>query len=155
MSYSYEKLRETSYVSEATRKSMSHNRSSGTAPEEKVRKALWKAGVRGYRKNARKLPGKPDIVFGRAKLAVFIHGCYWHQCPQCTNKRIPKTNSLYWETKFKINAERDARNEEALKSRGYSVLVVWECEVKASVEAVVERIRDALSRTGNTPERPT
>jgi len=155
LNYSYEKLRETSVVSEAVRKSMAHNRSTGTAPEEKVRKALWHAGIRGYRKNAKKLPGKPDIFFGKAKLAVFVHGCYWHQCPHCTNKRIPKTNALYWETKFRLNVERDARNEEALISKGYGVLVVWECEVKASVEGVVERIRAALNRTGKALEPPT
>lgn len=155
MNYSYEKLRETSVVSEAIHKSMSHNKSTGSVPEEKVRKALWKAGIRGYRKNAKKLPGKPDIVFGKAKLAVFIHGCYWHQCPTCTNKRIPKTNSLYWETKFRVNVERDQRNEEALVAKGYKVLIIWECEVKASLEDAVTRITSALSGTRNTPEQPT
>jgi len=125
------KLRETLFVAEATRRSMQGNRSVGTQPEETLRKALWAAGIRGYRKNVKGLPGKPDIVFPRLKLAVFVHGCYWHQCPICTRNRAPKTNAAYWQAKFAANQERDERNAEGLRGLGYQVLVVWECQVKS------------------------
>lgn len=133
-------LRETMVVAEGTRRSMPGNQGTETQPEVKLRKALWQAGFRGYRKNVAKLPGKPDVVFGRAKLAVFIHGCYWHQCPHCQRNQTPKTNALYWQTKFEANVARDARNEATLRGMCYRVLVVWECEVKADLTSVVERI---------------
>ncbi len=141
--YSFEKLRETLVVREGTRRSMQGNRGTGTSPEVRLRKALWAAGLRGYRKNVRKLPGKPDVVFGRAKVAVFVHGCYWHQCPRCTRNRAPKTNALYWQAKFAANVERDARNEAALRDLGYRVVVVWECEL-GDMEEVVGRVRATL-----------
>ena len=137
-------LRETWVVREATAKTMRANRSTDTKPELALRKALWAAGLRGYRKNVRKLPGTPDVVFGRARLAVFVHGCYWHQCPRCTRNRVPKTNAAYWEAKFSANAARDARQEAALVEAGWRVLVLWECELKA-IETAVERVRDALT----------
>ena len=129
--YAYTKLRETLIVAESTRRSMQGNRATGTQPEETLRKALWAAGVRGYRKNVKSLPGKPDIVFSKLKLAIFVHGCYWHQCPICTRNRAPKTNAAYWQAKFHANQDRDERNQTQLLEMGYRVLVVWECQVKA------------------------
>ena len=130
---------------EATAKTMRANRGTDTKPELALRKALWAAGLRGYRKNVRKLPGKPDVVFGRARLAVFVHGCYWHQCPRCTRNRKPKTNAAYWEAKFAENAARDARQQAALAEAGWQVLVVWECELKADVGGAVERVKTLLN----------
>ncbi len=138
--YAYNKLRETMIVAESTRRSMQGNRGVGTGPEEAFRHALWQAGLRGYRKNVKGLPGKPDVVFGKAKLAIFVHGCYWHQCPHCQRNRTPKTNAAYWSAKFEANQERDGRNVAALEELGYRVLVVWECEVKQGLETVVERV---------------
>jgi DNA mismatch endonuclease (patch repair protein) len=144
--YSYVKLRETDFVAEATRKSMRGNRSYDTKPELRFRSALWAAGLRGYRKNVRKLPGKPDVVYGRAKLAIFVHGCFWHQCPHCARNRAPKANAAYWSAKFLANAERDARNVAALEALGYRVHVVWECRLKDALK-VVEEVAALLGRT--------
>lgn len=144
--YSYVKLRETDFVAEATRRSMRGNRGYDTKPELRVRSALWAAGLRGYRKNVRKLPGKPDMVYGRAKLAIFVHGCFWHQCPHCARNRVPKANAAYWAAKFLANAERDARNVAALEAKGYRVHVVWECRLKDTLK-VVEEIAALLGRT--------
>lgn len=132
-------------VKEATAKSMRANRGKDTKPEWTLRRALWAAGLRGYRKNVAMLAGKPDVAFGPAKLAIFVHGCYWHQCPHCTRNRKPATNAAYWEAKFAGNAARDARNQAALEAQGWRVTIVWECELK-DVDAVVERIRLALSQ---------
>lgn len=137
-SYAYEKLRDTTVVAEATRVSMQGNRASETFPEVRLRRALWGAGARGYRKNVRKLPGAPDIVFTRQKLAIFVQGCFWHSCPRCLADRIPKTNSVYWETKLNRNKERDSLNQARLKESGWNVLVLWECELKG------ERLADAV-----------
>ena len=127
---------------------MRANRSKDTKPELTLRRALWAAGLRGYRKNVRKLPGTPDVVFGRARLAILVHGCYWHSCPTCGHQRVPKTNAAYWEAKFAGNRERDARNLAALEGLGYRVLVVWECEMKMDgVKEVVARVA-ALLRIG-------
>src|SRR5687767_15564066 len=88
--YGIRNLRETMVVAESTRRSMQGNRSEGTKPELAFRKALWQAGLRGYRKNSKKLPGSPDVVFGKSKLAVFVHRCFWHGCPHCQRNRSPK-----------------------------------------------------------------
>lgn len=131
-------------VREATRKTMRANRSKDTKPELLLRKALWAAGLRGYRKHRRGLPGTPDLVYGPSRLAVFVYGCYWHRCSICTRNRLPKTNALYWSTKFAQNAERDARQQAALAAAGWRVLVLWECELRDPA-AAVERVRAALA----------
>lgn len=143
-------MAEPHVVAEATRKSMRANRGTETQPERRLRKALWQAGMRGYRKNVRTLPGKPDIVFGRRRLAVLVHGCYWHQCPHCTRNRTPKKNTDFWAAKFAANAERDMRNRAALEGLGYRVHVVWECQLK-DVDPVVAEIRGLLNPAGEAP----
>lgn len=140
--YGIQKLRDTMVVAEATAKSMRANRGKDTGPERALRQALWTAGLRGYRKNVKTLPGKPDIVFGKSKLAIFVHGCYWHQCPHCKRNLKPSLNGGYWNAKFEQNQARDARNQAALEAMGYRVLVVWECELKR-IEEVVQRISEA------------
>ena len=122
---------------------MRANRAKDTGPELRLRRALWAAGLRGYRKNVRGLPGTPDVVYGRARLAVFVHGCYWHQCPRCARNRTPKTNALYWRAKFAANAERDARHLGDLDGMGWRTLVIWECELK-DLPSAVARVREAL-----------
>ncbi|GEM_PF-1171314 len=144
--YGILKLRETWVVEEATAKTMRANRGQDTKPELALRRALWAAGLRGYRKNRKGLPGRPDVAFGKAKLAVFVHGCYWHQCPRCTRNRSPKTNAAYWQAKFDGNAARDARNLAALHDAGWRTLVVWECELKKDVATVLERVRDEIGK---------
>jgi DNA mismatch endonuclease (patch repair protein) len=134
-------------TSEGTRRAMRGNVSRDTSVELKLRRALWAAGLRGYRKNYKKLPGKPDVVFTRAKLAIFVHGCYWHRCPHCTRNLTPTANSAYWTAKFARNVERDKRHVEELKGMGFETHIVWECQVARSLSTIVSAISDwVLSR---------
>jgi len=142
--YGLEKLRETLQVFESTAKSMRANRATETTPEVRLRRALWSAGVRGYRKNVRRLPGAPDIVFGPSKVCVFLHGCFWHGCERCSRNLRPRKNAAYWEAKIARNRERDQRNEEALSTDGWLVLTIWECELKKGLPIFVERVREAV-----------
>lgn len=97
-----------------------------TIPEKTVRAYLFKKGF-GFRTHDRRLHGTPDIVLRKYGTVVFIHGCFWHQCPKCSH--VPKTNTDFWEKKFKANIIRDKRNESELKKDGWHVVVVWECEI--------------------------
>lgn len=119
------------------------NRSSNTAPELALRRELHRRGHR-YRVHAAPVPGlrcRPDIVFGPARVAVFVHGCFWHRCP--IHATAPKANHGYWEQKLARTVARDRRNEEALAAAGWHVVVVWEHE-RASDAA--ERVENALRR---------
>lgn len=114
-----------------------------TSPELRLRKALWRAGARGYRLHVKRLPGSPDIVFRRAGLAVFVNGCFWHRCPHCPPS-TPKNNVAYWQEKFARNVARDRRNHAALRALGWTPLVIWECEIKAGAEKQALRVRSWL-----------
>ena len=107
---------------------MSHIRSTNSKPEELVRKYLFSKGFR-YRKNVRILPGCPDIVLKKYKTVVFVNGCFWHKhdCPRFV---WPSSNEEYWRPKILKNVERDRENAEKLKSMGWKVITVWECELK-------------------------
>ncbi len=111
---------------------MSHIRSTNSKPEEKVRKYLFSKGLR-YRKNVRALPGCPDIVLPKYKAIVFVNGCFWHH-HNCKRFVWPSTNSEYWHTKIDGNVKRDNANIELLKKMGWRVFVVWECQLKRSIE---------------------
>ena len=121
---------------------MSRIRGKNTSPEMKLRKMLWESGLRGYRVHY-KLPGKPDIVFTRKKVVVFVDGCFWHKCPVCF--RPPETNAEFWNEKLQKNVERDLRVTQELETLGWVVLRFWEHEIKKTPEDVVKRIRDALN----------
>ncbi len=121
---------------EQRRKCMSSVRNKNTCIEIKLRRSLWKAGLR-YRVNF-KLFGKPDIVFPKKKLAIFIDGCFWHGCPiHGTN---PVTNADFWEKKIKGNIERDRKVTSQLIDMGWLVIRVWEHEIKEYLDKVTERI---------------
>ena len=94
--------------SDKTSKVMSANRGKDTGPEISLRKALWAKGIRGYRVHPKDLPGRPDIVFPRYRLAILVNGCFWHRCPYCTPS-TPKSHTDFWNDKFKRNIERDSR----------------------------------------------
>lgn len=119
-------------------KNMSHIRSKDTSIELKVRKYLFSLGYR-YRVNYKKLPGKPDIVFTKKKIAIFIHGCYWHG-HNCNSRyaHVSKSNTDYWNTKIQRNQERDKRNIEQLEKDGWKVIVLWECEIKENFEFIIK-----------------
>jgi DNA mismatch endonuclease (patch repair protein) len=100
-----------------------------TKPELKVRRLLHQRGFR-YRLHVTRLPGKPDLVFHSKRAAVFVHGCYWHQCPHCrVGSRGVKSNTGYWVPKLKRNTTRDVEATAALEAAGWRVFTVWECQV--------------------------
>jgi DNA mismatch endonuclease (patch repair protein) len=119
---------------------MSRIRSRDTRPELRLRRLLWACGLRGYRLH-RKLPGKPDIVYSRARLAIFVDGCFWHGCPECGDGRAPVSNTGYWSAKRKANQERDARRTRELEMMGWRVVRLWEHQVTKEAEACVLLIK--------------
>ena len=119
---------------------MSSNKGKDTKPELFLRQVLWSEGIRGYRRHWRKAPGRPDICFPSKGVAIFVNGCFWHRCPHC-NLPLPKTNTEFWLSKFQRNTLRDRAIIDNLKSLGWSVLVLWECEIKTDIETCVERIK--------------
>lgn len=106
---------------------MKRVRRSGTQPEIAVRKELHRAGFR-FRLNVRSLPGTPDIVLPRYKVAIFVHGCFWHG-HTCRAGRLPKTNAEFWTEKMRQNVERDERKVRLLREAGHRVFVLWTCEL--------------------------
>ena len=123
---------------------MSKIRSVNTQPEKALRSALFKRGYR-FRIHKSGLPGRPDIVLAKYSTAIFVHGCIWHQHKNCKYCFVPKTRLEYWLPKLKANDERDKRNVAALISKGWRVLVVWECEIKDNIQTVVTSIEQNLS----------
>ena len=120
-------------------RTMRSTKAKGTGPEIRLRVALYSAGLRGYRLNLRGLPGRPDIAFPRHKLAVFVHGCFWHRCPTC-NPRPPKSNARFWRKKFAENVMRDTLARRLLDNLGWSVIELWECEIEESAAGCAERV---------------
>lgn len=94
-----------------------------------VRRLLYTEGYR-YRLHPTDLPGKPDIVFRNRKTAIFVHGCFWHQHKNCKIAHIPKSRSTYWREKLERNIKRDENNLLKLKAKGWTVIVIWECETR-------------------------
>lgn len=98
-----------------------------TGPELRVRRFLHARGLR-YSLHDRHLTGRPDIVFRCRRIAVFVHGCFWHRHPGCSATRTPKTRLEFWEPKFRANVARDEQVRSALTEQGWRVIVIWECE---------------------------
>jgi len=121
---------------------MASVRQRDTKPELELRRALWASGCR-YRKQAA-LPGRPDLAFPGARLAVFVDGCYWHGCPR--HYSSPATNRPFWDAKLRANDERDQRKDTELTALGWRCLHVWECDVKGQRDVVVDRVRRALGK---------
>jgi DNA mismatch endonuclease, patch repair protein len=129
-------------ISAATANVMRANKGANTRPEIAIRSALHKLGCR-YRVNYRIQAGhrkcRPDIVFTKAKLVVFIDGCFWHHCPY--HGKIPKSNIDYWQQKFERNKARDRQDTEALISHGWTVLRLWEhTEAAEAIESIVTKL---------------
>jgi len=109
-----------------------------------VRKYLFAQGFR-YRKNDKKLPGKPDIVLPKYKIVIFVNGCFWHNHCCCSNVRIPKTNTDYWKGKIIYNAQRDEIQYAQLQNLGWRVLVAWECELKKKIfDCTMEKLVQSI-----------
>ncbi len=122
---------------------MSRVRSGDTKPEFVLRSLLHRAGYR-FRLRRKDLPGTPDIVLPRYRLAIFVHGCFWHRHTGCRRASTPAANQERWEKKFARNKQRDREVQQALSANGWRVHVVWECELMRSPHAVFEEIQRLL-----------
>ena len=123
---------------EARSRTMAKVKSKNTGPEMAVRRLLHRAGHR-YRLHRPDLPGKPDLVFPKHRLALFIHGCFWHR-HGCKRSTTPKSNAEYWAEKFRRNKERDHENREALEGLGWKHRVIWECEAQTGAKRISEEM---------------
>lgn len=110
---------------------MSRIRSRDTAPERLVRSAMHRAGYR-FRLHSKQLPGRPDIVLPKYRTVIFVHGCFWHRHPRCRFAYTPKSRVTFWQEKFRRNVDRDRRNARALRSIGWRVVTVWECQAASA-----------------------
>ncbi len=123
---------------------MSRIHGKNTKPEMFVRKALSGEGYR-YRIHY-KIPGHPDIVLLKEKIAVFVHGCFWHGHTACIDGRIPRTNKKFWKEKIQINKKRDLKNLRTLRKSGWKVFVLRECEIEKNIENAIKPVLKLLSR---------
>lgn len=99
-----------------------------TKPEILIRKYLFSKGFR-FRKNDKRLPGRPDVVLPKYKTVIFIHGCFWHG-HHCKAGKLPETNKEFWENKINSNMERDKKNQHKLEKLGWKIITVWQCKLK-------------------------
>lgn len=132
---------------ERRRQNMARVRGKNTVPEMRVRRVAHRMGLR-FRLHRADLPGKPDLVFPRHHVAVFVHGCFWHRHEDCRRASVPATRETFWRAKFKGNVLRDQMQHAALVALGWRVIVLWECELKDET-----RIRETLRlATASRPE---
>ncbi len=122
---------------------MSRIRGRNTGPELTLRRALWSLGLR-YRLH-RKMPGRPDIVFVKRRVAVFVDGCFWHGCPLHAVR--PKSNGRFWTRKLRKNKERDKEVDEILTSEGWTVMRYWEHQIEQDMGNVIRSVVKAVRRS--------
>jgi DNA mismatch endonuclease (patch repair protein) len=126
---------------------MSRIRGRNTGPELRLRSLLHRAGFR-FRLHAKHLPGRPDVVLPKYRTAIFVHGCFWHRHSGCRNATMPSTRREFWQKKFEGNVGRDVHNQAMLEAGGWTVVIIWECELKAEAEGIVRRLGDELRENG-------
>ena len=137
---------------------MARIKSKNTKPEIYIRKLLYKMGYR-YRVNYSQLPGTPDICILKYNTAIFVNGCFWHRHKNCKIATFPKTNTEYWEKKFKRNVERDIEVYEKLFEMDISVITIWECEINKMQrneeykEKYLKILKDRIERVFNYEEK--
>lgn len=117
---------------------MSHIHAKNTQPEVVFRKAISDIGIKGYRLHCR-LPGKPDIVFPKRKIAIFIDGCFWHKCLKCFP--VLSTTKRYWVRKIQSNIQRDIRINKELRAAGWRVIRIWEHEMGSGLSRRIRQIK--------------
>ena len=122
---------------------MSRIHNADTSIEVLARKYLFRKGFR-YRKNVAALPGKPDIVLPKYKTAIFVHGCFWHRHSNCKYAATPSSNSEYWQEKFRRNVENDKRHICDLEKMGWTVITIWECELKSKFDETMTGVMETL-----------
>jgi DNA mismatch endonuclease (patch repair protein) len=132
------------YSAEKRSAVMRRVKGANTTPEMKVRKALTRLGAR-YRLHRKDLPGNPDIVLPGRRLALFVHGCFWHGHDCARGARVPKQNRDYWVAKVARNVARDASSRGSLADQGWRVETIWECELKDAA-ALDRRLTELLRR---------
>jgi len=136
-----------SAASPASSRAKQMNRSADTGHERLLRSLLWREGLR-YRKNVRTLPGKPDIVFPAARIAVFCDGDFWHgrDWQRLSKKLRTGTNASYWIPKIRTNRNRDRRNDRLLKKEGWTVIRVWETDIHRNPQQAAQAVADLVRR---------
>ncbi|WP_088974475.1 very short patch repair endonuclease [Micromonospora coxensis] len=127
-------------------------RSKNTKPELALRGALRLFGAPGYRIHLRSLPGRPDIAYTRWRLAIFVDGVFWHGHPDHFK---PESAKPYWKEKISRNQERDRENDAALAAMGWTVLRIWDLEVKSDPSTAARRVTEHLRELGWNPRRPS
>lgn len=122
-----------------------------TKPEILVRKYLFAQGFR-FRKNAKELPGKPDIVLPKYKTVIFVHGCFWHGHKDCNKSALPSTNTKFWKEKISKTVKRDKFKTIELEKAGWNVLTVWQCELKnkATIEGTLSNLSRIIQKNRKT-----
>jgi len=119
---------------------MSRVKSRGTEPEEKVAELLRQLKCK-FRRNVKSLPGEPDFIVQPAKLAIFIHGCFWHGHTNCKRAKLPKTNKSFWKEKIDTNKKRDRKVIRELRKQRWHIMTVWQCRLRNP-----ERVKKRLER---------
>lgn len=127
---------------------MSRIRGKNTKPEIRLRSLLHRQGFR-FRNHVSGLPGKPDIVLPKYRTVIFVHGCFWHRHEGCRFCTTPATRKDFWDRKFSETVHRDRVIEQELKSLGWRVLTIWECDLKRDPEAVIAGLTEELKRVWN------
>src|SRR3954471_13086033 len=119
---------------------MARVRTKDTAPELALRRALWAAGLRGWRCHPKRVAGRPDLAFIGRKVAVFVDGAFWHGHPNYYRNQ----SGAFWDAKIAKNRERDARVDATLRAEGWRVVRIWDFEVERDLTACVERVFEVL-----------
>ncbi len=134
----------TDHVSKTVRSSIMRAVKSkgGRSTERKLWSAIASQGISGWKTNVEELPGKPDVVFVRQRLAVFVDGCFWHGCPKCY--RRPQSNQNYWDRKVARNIQRDKTKRRQLRRLGWRVIQIWEHDFKISAASAMKKIERGL-----------
>lgn len=137
---------------EARSRNMAKIRGNNTTPEIYIRSLLYKQGFR-FRVNYNDIEGKPDIYFPKYKIAIFIHGCYWHRHKDCKFTYTPKTNIEFWMNKLEGNRRHDENVYSTLKAKNIRILIIWECTIRkmrkdSNVEQLIMDIAQAFITEG-------
>jgi DNA mismatch endonuclease (patch repair protein) len=129
----------------ATRAVMSANRGRDTSPELELRRALRRQGVRAFRSGVATVAGRPDLVFLRPQVAVYVHGCFWHRCPTC-RLPLPRSNRHFWIAKFRRNRVRDRQKRRLLEGVGWRVVELWSHELERDADQAARTIARVVLR---------